>query len=87
MKLYGLLRGSQWVCLPSATHQRRRATRAEIAADLTYPGTGEPLFLPGLTLGEQGSAWTSTSLDVAMARQRLLAALPSGWVTSVARVA
>jgi hypothetical protein len=87
MKLYGLSRGGQWVCLPSTAYRLRKATRQAKSAGLVHRETGEPTYLAGLTLGGVEHAWTTSSLDVALARQDLLVNLPGGWATTVTRVA
>lgn len=86
MKLYGLSRGGQWVCLPSTAYKLRKATKAAESAGLVHRETGEPTYLAGLTLGSVEHAWTTSNLDVAIARRDLLVNLPGGWATTVARV-
>lgn len=87
MKLYGLSRGNQWVCLPPTAYKIGQATKTALSAGLVHPATGEPTYLAGLTLGGVERAWTSPSLDVALTRRDLLVKVPGGWATTVARVA
>lgn len=78
MTFYGLVRGREWVCLPR---------RARIpAGPLVDRAIGEPVWLPGLTLGPEERAWTTTSLELAHERALLLAVLPGGFAVAVRAV-
>lgn len=83
---YGLARGRQWVAAPAPGAKLRRAMAAATTHGLICRRTGEPLWLPGLTLGGPFEAWLTPDLGVAMERQRLLALRHDGWATSVRRI-
>ncbi len=77
--LYGLVRGRQWVARPAKVSE---ASLAELPRHL-----GEVTWLPGLTLsGSIQDAWLTPTLEVAIVRRWVLAALGEGMVTTVRAV-
>lgn len=80
-KNYALVRGNKIVAV-STLARSRKVGSIEIPPAL-WSG-GEPLWLPNLELSTNASkAWTTQSINVAIERQRLLALMPNGWVTSI----
>ena len=77
--LYGLVRGRQWVARPAAVS---KATLTQLPHHL-----GEVTWLPGLTLsGSIQDAWVTPTLEVAIKRRWVLAALRQGMTTTVRAV-
>ena len=77
--LYGLVRGRQWVARPATVN---KASLPELPHHL-----GEVTWLPGLTLsGSIQDAWVTPTLEVAIKRRWVLAALGQGMTTTVRAV-
>ena len=77
--LYGLVRGRQWVARPATVN---KASLSELPHHL-----GEVTWLPGLSLSSSaGDAWLTPTLEVAIERRWVLAALGQGMATTVRAV-
>lgn len=85
-RIYVLARGKEYVSLPTRKSRSQLMVRARKVIQQTHNlwHNNQALWHPGLELSTDiNLAWTTNSLFIARDRQRILASLPSGWVTTI----